>query len=263
MTSPRQVAVAMSGGVDSSVAAALLVEQGQPAFGLMLRLWSAGPELPNRCCSPRDMAMARRVADQLGISFYVLDVRERFHTQVVQFFVDGYAQGITPNPCMECNRSIRWQFLLEHALGLGATHLATGHYARVEQDQDRFHLLRAADRAKDQSYVLSVLGQAQLSHALFPLGNLTKPEVRAAARRLDLPVADRPGHVLSHAVSSAKIREATGWRPAHRFNEGVQEAVAWYSQHPAWWRSTILGQAREYFANRYPKLVEAVASQAT
>jgi len=192
MSSPRQVAVAMSGGVDSSVAAALLVEQGQPAFGIMLRLWSAGPELPNRCCSPRDMAMARRVADQLGIPFYVLDVRERFHAQVVQFFVDGYAQGITPNPCMECNRSIRWQALLEHALGLGATHLATGHYARVEQGQGGFHLLRAADRAKDQSYVLSVLGQVQLSHALFPLGDLTKPEVRAAARRLSLPVADRP-----------------------------------------------------------------------
>jgi tRNA-specific 2-thiouridylase len=93
---------------------------------------------------------------------------------------------------MECNRSIRWQTLLEHALGLGATHLATGHYARVEQDLGKFHLLRAADRAKDQSYVLSVLGQVQLSHALFPLGGLTKPEVRAAARRLNLPVADRP-----------------------------------------------------------------------
>jgi tRNA-specific 2-thiouridylase len=192
MIQPGRVAVAMSGGVDSAVAAALLVEQGWPAFGIMLRLWSAGPELPNRCCSPRDMAMARRVAAQLDLPFYVLDVRQRFHEEVVQFFVEGYAQGVTPNPCMECNRSIRWQALLQHALGLGATHLATGHYARVEHQDGAYRLRRGVDRNKDQSYVLSVLGQAQLTHALFPLGDLTKVEVREVARRLGLPVAERP-----------------------------------------------------------------------
>jgi tRNA-specific 2-thiouridylase len=192
MTSPRRVAIAMSGGVDSAVAAALLAERGSAAFGVMLRLWSAGPDLPNRCCSPRDMAMARKVAGQLGIPFYVLDVRSQFHQQVVRFFIDGYAKGITPNPCMECNRSIRWQTLLQHALQLGATHLATGHYARVEHADGQYLLRRALDLDKDQSYVLSVLSQAQLARAAFPLGELTKPQVRSIARGLGLPVAERP-----------------------------------------------------------------------
>ena len=191
MNSPRKVAVAMSGGVDSSVAAARLVEQGEQVFGLMLRLWDAGPEHPNRCCSPRDMANARAVAAQLGIPFYVLDARGPFREAVVDPFIDGYLNGITPNPCLACNRQIRWGLLLEHALQLGATHLATGHYARVQERDGGFHLFRAHDRSKDQSYVLSVLGQTDLSRTLFPLGELTKEEARVFARRLDLPVADR------------------------------------------------------------------------
>ncbi len=186
----RKVAIAMSGGVDSSVAAALLAEHGEASFGLMLRQWGNDGER-NRCCSPDDIASARSVAQQLGIPFYILDAQEAFRHRVVDFFLDGYAKGVTPNPCLECNRYIRWGFLLRHALALGASHLATGHYARTDYDRGRWRLLRAQDRQKDQTYFLSILGQEHLGHAVFPLADLTKPEVRAIARRLNLPVAHR------------------------------------------------------------------------
>jgi tRNA-specific 2-thiouridylase len=192
MSEGMRVAVAMSGGVDSSVAAALLHEQGLDAFGLMLRLWSPHPEQLNRCCSPEDVSNARRIAAGLGLPFYVLDVRDPFKASVVDPFIDGYTKGITPNPCLSCNRLIRWGLLLERALAMGATHLATGHYARVEKNGATFKLLRAHDRTKDQSYVLSVLSQHELAHAVFPLGELTKDEVREIARTRELPVADRP-----------------------------------------------------------------------
>jgi tRNA-specific 2-thiouridylase len=187
----RRVAVAMSGGVDSSVAAALLVDQGFDVFGVMMRLW-VEPGRVNRCCSPSDVSGARQVAAQLEIPFYVLDMKEAFHQDVVTFFLDGYAQGVTPNPCMECNRTVRWTRLLHEALRLGATHLATGHYARIETRDDKWALLRARDLAKDQSYVLSVIGQEEASHAAFPLGEWTKAEVRAYARQQGLPIAERP-----------------------------------------------------------------------
>lgn len=191
MTTEIRVAVAMSGGVDSSVAAALLAEQGYDVFGLMLRTGSAAPDLPNRCCSPRDIALARQVAAAVGIPFYVIDAQEAFRSDVISPFLDAYARGVTPNPCLACNRQIRWGFLLEHALAMGATHLATGHYARVAREGTSRLLLRALDRRKDQSYVLSVLNREQLDHTLLPLGDLTKPQVREHARRLGLPVADR------------------------------------------------------------------------
>lgn len=182
----------MSGGVDSSVAAARLAADGEDVFGIMLRLWSRGPDRPNRCCSPADMDRARQVAAQLDIPFYVLDVKDLFKDIVVDYFTEGYAQGRTPNPCIECNRTIRWEYMFEQALAMGATHLATGHYAAVRQVGTEFILQRAHDRNKDQSYVLSVLRQEQLRRALFPLGDLTKSEVRELAQRLELPVALRP-----------------------------------------------------------------------
>ena len=182
----------MSGGVDSSVAAARLQDQGEDVFGIMLRLWSAGPEHLNRCCTPDDVARARQVAGQLGIPFYVLDVKDAFKSSVVDPFIHGYAKGITPNPCISCNRNIRFGFLLDHALALGATHLATGHYARLRQVNGQMRLLRGIDAQKDQSYVLSVLDQRQLQHARFPLGDLNKAEVRQFAHRLALPSAHRP-----------------------------------------------------------------------
>ncbi len=187
------VVVGMSGGVDSSVAAALLVQQGYAVTGMMLRLWSeAGSETYNRCCTPDAMAQARRVAALLGIPFYVVDVREKFHATVVQAFLDGYVQGITPNPCLVCNRQIRWGVLFDHARAFGAQYFATGHYARLEHDPDgRTRLLRARDEWKDQSYVLSVLDQERLARTLLPLGGYTKPEVRQLARDFKLPVAER------------------------------------------------------------------------
>jgi tRNA-specific 2-thiouridylase len=223
-----RVVVAMSGGVDSSMAAALLKTQGYDVVGLMLRLWGE-PDRPgsayNRCCSPDSIAQARRVAEILDIPFYVLDAQAPFKAQVVDFFVDSYLAGVTPNPCLECNRHIRWDYLLKRALSMDASYLATGHYARIcstsqpfDQLTNRpidqltnqpidpspqtpvskrqlpitnYQLLKAIDSHKDQSYVLSVMGQHQLAHALFPVGDHTKPQIRQMARDFSLPVADR------------------------------------------------------------------------
>jgi len=188
-----KVVVAMSGGVDSSVAAALLKEQGYDVVGMMLRLWSEpGKEESNRCCTPDSMAQARRVAAKLDIPFYVIDAKDVFKETVVQYFLDGYARGETPNPCLICNRQIRWTFLLEHALALGADFMATGHYVRIQKAEGgRMNLLRAVDRSKDQSYVLHVLNQEKLRRALFPVGDYPKTEIRAIAERFGLPTASR------------------------------------------------------------------------
>ncbi len=193
-----RVAVAMSGGVDSAVAAALLVDQGVDVFGVMMRLWVEEGRV-NRCCSPSDVNGARQVASRLGIPFYVVDMKAVFREHIVSFFLDGYAQGVTPNPCIECNRTIRWTHLLKDALSLGATHLATGHYARVQARGGEWVLLRGIDPHKDQSYVLSVLGQAEMAHAVFPLGEHTKPEVRetrAPTRAARCRAAGKPGFVF-------------------------------------------------------------------
>src|SRR4026208_81659 len=156
-----KVVVAMSGGVDSSVAAALLKEQGYDVIGMMLRLWSEpGKEESNRCCTPDSMAQARRVAAKLDIPFYVIDAKDVFRETVVDYFLTGYARGETPNPCLVCNQKIRWTFLLEHALALGAEYMSTGHYVRIRRNESgKRELLRAVDRTKDQSYVLHVLIQ--------------------------------------------------------------------------------------------------------
>lgn len=185
----------MSGGVDSSVAAALLVEQGYEVIGMMMRLWSesgAGPSAPsNRCCTPDQMADARRVADRLGIPFYVVDVRQHFRQAIVQFFLDEHEAGRTPNPCVECNRQIRFTYLLERALALGADYLATGHYAQIDQTPGGYLLKQGIDSHKDQSYVLHTFRQDQLARVLFPIGQYTKDEVRDIARRFGLPVASK------------------------------------------------------------------------
>ena len=183
----------MSGGVDSSVAAAILVEAGYDVIGMMLRLWSEpGTSESNRCCSPDAMALARRVAGQLGIPFYAVDAQTAFHDTVVQAFIQDYTAGITPNPCITCNRQIRWGYLLDHALALGADALATGHYARLTTAKNgSIQLRKAADPKKDQSYVLHVLNQEQLRATILPLGDYSKVEVRAAARSRNIPSATR------------------------------------------------------------------------
>ncbi|MBN2086245.1 MAG: tRNA 2-thiouridine(34) synthase MnmA [Anaerolineales bacterium] len=190
---PARVVVAMSGGVDSSVAAALLREQGFDVTGLMLRLWAdPDAEFENRCCASNAVALAGRVAGQLAIPFHVIDAQELFRQAVVAPMIAEYARGRTPNPCLLCNRSIRWGFLMEHALALGADYLATGHYARIREAGGGYELLRGSDQTKDQSYVLASLGQADLARTMFPLGGMPKTEVREHARRFELPVADRP-----------------------------------------------------------------------
>lgn len=190
----KRVVIAMSGGVDSSVAAALLVEQGYEVVGMMLRLWNEpGQADDNRCCTPEAMALARRVAAKLDIPFYAIDAQEIFYHSVVEPFIQGYQNGLTPNPCIACNRQVRWDYLLKQAYAIGAEALATGHYARLEQTSlGTWELRKAADSHKDQSYVLHILQQEQLAHALFPLSHHQKSHVREMARQRNLPVADLP-----------------------------------------------------------------------
>lgn len=190
---PKRVVVAMSGGVDSSVAAALLVEQGYDVVGLMLRLWAEAGGAANRCCTPDAMADARRVANALGIPFYVRDYKDVFKSTVVDFFVEGYSQGVTPNPCIVCNRDIRFDRLLNEAIGLGGDYLATGHYARVRQAQDgTYQLLKGKDPGKDQSYMLYTMTQERLARLLFPVGEYSKDDIRQIAKDKKLPVFNRP-----------------------------------------------------------------------
>ncbi|MFN7132418.1 MAG: tRNA 2-thiouridine(34) synthase MnmA [Myxococcales bacterium] len=191
-TSDRQrVVVAMSGGVDSSAAAALLLEQGYEVLGITLRVWSyEGPARCGSCCSPDDVDDARAVAGKLGIPFYVANSEELFSKQVVQPFVREYLSGRTPIPCVACNRDVKFGFLLARARALGAR-LATGHYARVVEEGGRRRVHCAVDDAKDQTYFLFNLSQDDLQDVLFPVGGMTKAEVREVARRHGLPTASK------------------------------------------------------------------------
>ncbi len=192
---PR-VVVAMSGGVDSAVAAGLLARRGYDVIGITMRLWTredpAALRSQRRCCSVEDTDDARAAADALGIPHYVLNMEREFGARVVDYFVDEYARGRTPNPCLACNQHVKFDALLARAEALGADYLATGHYARIERSDGRYRLLRAVDAEKDQSYVLYTLGQRELARTLFPVGDYTKAEVRALARELGLPVAAKP-----------------------------------------------------------------------
>ena len=189
-----RIVAALSGGVDSAVAAARAVEAGHDVTGIHLALArnSHGTTGSRGCCTPEDARDARRVADMLGIPFYVWDLSEQFAEDVMDDFVAEYAAGRTPNPCLRCNERIKFSAVLDRALGLGFDAVATGHYARIVDSPRGSELHRAADRAKDQSYVLAVLDERQLAGAMFPLGASTKDEVRAEAGRRGLLVADKP-----------------------------------------------------------------------
>ena len=184
----------MSGGVDSSVAAALLVEAGVDVVGVTMHLWDAeGQAQVGRCCAPEDREDARRVADHLDIPHYVVDEREAFRAQVVEPFLDAYAAGHTPSPCVHCNRTVKLGFLAALADRFGAERVATGHYARLDRTgEGHVRLLRGCDRNKDQSYFLFGVPHEVLSRLEFPLGALVKDETREHARRLALPNADKP-----------------------------------------------------------------------
>lgn len=183
----------MSGGVDSSVAAALLREAGHELVGVTLHLWDAdGAQQVGRCCAPEDRDDARRTCEHLGIPHYVLDEREAFRRHVVDPFVSDYQAGRTPIPCVSCNRTVKLTYLAEVARRFDASHVATGHYARLIRGADgQLHLLRGRDADKDQSYFLFGLPQSTLERLIFPLGELTKPEVREAGKRLGVPNADK------------------------------------------------------------------------
>jgi len=202
----------MSGGVDSAVAAARAAEAGHDVTGVHLAL-SRNPKSyrtgARGCCTIEDSNDARRAADVIGIPFYVWDLSERFHEDVVEDFLEEYAAGRTPNPCLRCNEKIKFAAVLERALALGFDAVATGHYARLETGDDGLvELHRAVDGGKDQSYVLGVLTQEQLAHSLFPLGDTPKPQVREEAARRGLLVADKPD---SHDICFVADGDSGGW----------------------------------------------------
>ncbi|HWP44635.1 MAG TPA: tRNA 2-thiouridine(34) synthase MnmA [Blastocatellia bacterium] len=195
------VAVAMSGGVDSSVAAALLKERGGEVVGFTMQLWNQRRRLapnaepqPSRCCSLDDVYDARRVAEEMGFPFYVLNLEEEFERAVVRPFVEDYLSGRTPIPCVSCNTRLKFARLVSVARSVGADRVATGHYARVEYDgrSERYILKKGRDLSKDQSYFLFEMTQKQLACAVFPLGDMTKAEVREVARRMGLNTAEKP-----------------------------------------------------------------------
>jgi tRNA-specific 2-thiouridylase len=193
--SKERVIVAMSGGVDSAVAAGLLVSQGYEVIGVTMRLWSRddaeGRLHQKRCCGVEDTEDARAAAEVLGIPHYVLNLEEEFGRRVVNYFVGEYQRGRTPNPCLACNEHVKFRALLDRAVALDADRLATGHYARIQRGTEGFELHRAVDANKDQSYVLYTLQQAELERLLFPVGEYAKPEIRRLAQEMGLPLHDK------------------------------------------------------------------------
>jgi tRNA-uridine 2-sulfurtransferase len=228
----KPIAVAMSGGVDSSVVAGMLRAQGENVIGLTMQLWNQRrlPELQTeqktgRCCSLDDVYDARGVAQLLGIPYYVLNFEDRFEEQVVKPFVSEYLAGRTPIPCTLCNNFIKFDQFLDMAAGVGAECIATGHYARIRHnaETDRWELLRGVDHTKDQTYFLFGLTQMQLSRTLFPLGGMQKTEVRALAEQLKIPVAAKPD---SQEICFVPNGDYAGFIDAYFKEQGIDPAVA-------------------------------------
>jgi tRNA-specific 2-thiouridylase len=245
----------MSGGVDSSVAAALLQDQGYEVVGVTMRLWTQeNPQAPRhhrRCCSVEDTEEARAACDRLGIRHYVLNFERQFASSVVDQFVQEYARGRTPNPCLSCNDQVKFRPLLAHALALGADYLATGHYVRLRpygrpsgrRNGNGYEMWRAADPAKDQSYVLYTLGQRELARTLFPVGEYAKDEIRAIARRYRLPNADKPDSADICFIPSGDYRSFVAQRVGSRRGEIVDRAGNRVGEHAGVINYTV-GQRR-------------------
>lgn len=273
----RRVVVAMSGGVDSSVAAAILAEQGYDVIGIAMRLAAEGAAGGRRkaCCSYEDFEDARRVAERMGFPFYVVDLREDFRTRVIDSFVDEYLAGRTPNPCLLCNRDIKFDRLWRRARALGAQFVATGHYARIERDfSGKRHLLRASDAEKDQSYFLFTLSQEQLARTLFPVGAMSKAEVRARAAALGLVNANKPesqeicfvtdgdyarfvsqhggaGRVRTGLVTDDNGHELGRHAGIHRFTVGQRRGLGIATGEPLYVREISAADARVVVVPRH------------
>ena len=247
-----RVVAAMSGGVDSAVAAARAVEAGHEVTGIHLAL-SRNPASyrsgARGCCTIEDANDARRAADVIGIPFYVWDLSERFHEDVVEDFMDEYAAGRTPNPCLRCNEKIKFAAVLDRALALGFDAVATGHYARLERGADGLvQLHRAVDDGKDQSYVLGVLDQQQLAHSLFPLGDTDKPAVRREAAQRGLLVAEKPDShdicFVADGDNAGWLREKLGERAPNHGGEIVDDATGEVVGHHEGTYAYTIGQRR-------------------
>lgn len=217
----KKIIVAMSGGVDSSVAAALLAREGHDVAGVTMRLLPRGGEGFGCCGSSEDVMIAKRSAEKAGIPHYVLDYSPEFEQKVINYFVNSYLVGETPNPCLACNRHIKFDKLKTFAQSLGATHIATGHYARVERNENGYSLYEAADPTKDQSYVLFNFNKEALGSTLFPVGGAPKTRIREIAREMGMPNADKKDSQEIcfvpkkdyRAFVDAKVKESEGWAP--------------------------------------------------
>jgi tRNA-specific 2-thiouridylase len=231
----QRVIVAMSGGVDSAVAAGLLVRQGYDVVGITMRLWSRddaeGRLHQKRCCGVEDIDDARAAAEALGIPHYVLNLEEEFNRKVVDYFVGEYGRGRTPNPCLACNEHVKFRALLDRAIALDAEYLSTGHYARVYHGESGSELHMAVDDAKDQSYVLYTLQQAELSRLLFPVGHYEKAEIRRLALEMGLPLHDKPDSAEICFVPGNDYRAFLAERLPQREGDIVDSAGAVVGRH--------------------------------
>ena len=243
----ERILVAMSGGVDSSVAAARLQQQGYDVVGVTLHLWDYPDDgsVKSRCCAPEDIHDARRVADALGFPHYAFDRRELFQREVIEPFVDGYLTGETPSPCVRCNRGVKIRELVQLADRLDASRVATGHYARLVHEGGRVELHRARDASKDQSYFLHMLDQQTLGRLCFPLGDSDKAEVRAEALRLELPGAQKGESQELCFVPTGRYDSFVSERAPERLRPGpiVDDTGKVVAQHAGVHRFTV-GQRR-------------------